>query len=57
MPRPNGHHLPYDIFKYIFLNEDVWISTRISLKFVSEGPINNIPALFHIMAWRRPGDG
>ena len=24
--------------------------------FVSKGPINNIPALVQIMAWRRPGD-
>ena len=27
-----------------------------SLKFVPEGPINFIPALVQIMAWRRPGD-
>ena len=27
-----------------------------SLKFVPKGPINNIPALVQIMAWRRPGD-
>ena len=33
-----------------------WISIAISLKFVPKGPINNIPALFQIMAWRRPGD-
>ena len=26
------------------------------MKFVSKGPINNIPALVQIMAWRRPGD-
>ena len=26
------------------------------LKFVPEGPINNIPALVQIMAWRHPGD-
>ena len=30
----------------------IWIS----LKFVPKGPINNIPALVRIMAWRRPGD-
>ena len=30
--------------------------TTISLKFVPKGPINNIPALVQIMAWRRPGD-
>ena len=28
----------------------------ISLKFVPKGPINNIPALVQIMAWRRPGE-
>ena len=30
-------------------------SIKISLKFVLKGPINNIPALVQIMAWRRPG--
>ena len=29
---------------------------KISLKFVTKGPINNIPALVQIMAWRWPGD-
>ena len=28
----------------------------IKLKFVPKGLINNIQALVHIMAWRRPGD-
>ena len=40
----------------IFFNENVWISIEILLKFVLKGPINNIPALVPIMAWRRPGD-
>ena len=44
------------IFKCIFLNENVLIPIEISLKFVPKGPINNIPALVQIMAWRRPGD-
>ena len=26
------------------------------MKFVPKGPVNNIPALVQIMAWRRPGD-
>ena len=39
-----------------FLNENVWISIKISVKFILKGPINNIPALIQIMAWRRPGD-
>ena len=55
-PRQNGRHFADAIFKCIFLNENVWISIKISLKFVPEGPINNIPALVQIMAWRRPGD-
>ena len=55
-PRQNGCHFPDDIFKWIFLNENVWISIKISLKFVPKGPIDNIPALVQIMAWRRPGD-
>ena len=29
---------------------------KISLKSVPEGPINIIPSLVQIMAWRRPGD-
>ena len=54
--RQNGHHFPDDIFKCIFLNEYVWIMIKVSLKFVPKGPINNIPSLVQIMAWRRPGD-
>ena len=52
----NGRHFPDDIFKCIFLKENVWIPIKISLKFGPKGPINNIPALVQIMAWRRPGD-
>ena len=45
-----------DTFNRIFVNENVTILIKFSLKFVSNGPINNIPALVQIMAWRRPGD-
>ena len=55
-PRQNGCLFADDTFKRIFLNENVRISIKISLKFVPKVPINNIPALFQIMAWRRPGD-
>ena len=55
-PRQNGRHFADDIFKCIFLNKDAWITLKISLKFVPKVPINNIPALVQIMAWRRPGD-
>ena len=54
-PRQNGRHFADDTFKRIFLKENVRISIKISLKFVHESPIDNIPALFQIMAWRRPG--
>ena len=39
-----------------FFNENIWISIKISLKFIPKGPNNNIPELVEIMAWRRPGD-
>ena len=55
-PRQDGCHFPDDIFKRIFFNENVSISINFSLKFVLRCPINNIPALVQIMAWRRPGD-
>ena len=52
----NGCHFPDNICKCIFLNENVWILIKNSLKFVPKGQINNIPALVQIMAWRRSGD-
>ena len=55
-PRQNGRLFSDDTFKRIFLNKNIRISIRISLKFFPKGLINNIPALFLIMAWRRPGD-
>ena len=55
-PRQNGRHFTDDTFEHIFFNENVWISIEIPLKFVPKGPINNIPALVKIMAWRGPGD-
>ena len=39
-----------------FLNENIWISIKISLKFIPKGLINNIPSLVQIMAWRRGGN-
>ena len=55
-PRQKGRYFPDDIFKCIFLNENVCISIRISMKFVPKSPIKNIPALVQIMARRRTGD-
>ena len=50
-PRQNCRHFADDIFKCL-----CWISLTILLKSVSKFRISNIPALFQIMAWRRPGD-
>ena len=54
-PRQNARHFA-DIFNCILVNENVWISIKISLKFIPKDPINNVPALVQILAWRRPGD-
>ena len=53
--RQNRHHFA-DIFKCILVNENVWISINISLKFAPKCQIDNIPALVQIMLWRRPGN-
>ena len=55
-PRQNRRHFADDTFKRIFLNDNVRISIKISLKFVLKGPINNNPSLVQIMVWRRSGD-
>ena len=55
-PRQHGRHFADDTFKHTFLNENVRIPIKNSLKFVRKGPINNIPALAQIMAWRQSGD-
>ena len=49
--KQNGHYFPYDTFKCIFLNENVWIFIKNSPKFVPKGPVNNNPALVKIMAY------
>ena len=55
-PIHNDRHFPYDIFKCIFVNENVCIFINMSMKFVPKGPINNIPALVQRMALRQSGD-
>ena len=44
-PRQNGRQFTDDIIKYIFLNENVWVSIKISVEFIPKGPVNvnNIP--------------
>ena len=56
LPGQNGPHFAGDIFKCIFLNENVWIPINISLKFVLKCQIDDIPTLVWIMALCWPGD-
>ena len=53
-PRWSRCHFADDSFRYIFLNENIWIFTKISLKFIAKSPINDIPALVQVMAWCWP---
>ena len=53
-PEQNGRHFPDDTFKCILMM--FFISIRILLKFVPNGPIANKAALIQVMAWRRTGD-
>ena len=55
-PIQNRRHSSDDVSKCNFIDKNVWIPIKISLKFVPKGSINNIPALVQIMAWRRTGD-
>ena len=55
-PRQNGRDFADDVLKWIFLNENVWILIKISLKFVPKGLINKIRALVQMMVWRHPAD-
>ena len=52
--RKKCHHFAYDIFKFIFLNEIIYIGCviQISLKYVAD-PINSIQALVDITALQR----
>ena len=57
-PGQNGRRFADNVFKCIFLSENVWILIRISLKFVPNGQMNNIPTLVrlptHISVTRPP---
>ena len=55
-PIQNGRHFADSIFRCIFVNEKFYILSKISLKFVLKGPIDNKPALVQVMAWCQTGD-
>ena len=41
-PKQHGCHFADDIFKYLLLNEKFYTLFQISLKFVPEGPTDNV---------------
>ena len=53
--RQNGRHFPDDIVKCKSSNENIYFDKYFTA-VCSRGPMNDIPALVQIMAWRRPGD-
>ena len=55
-PEQIRRHFADNIFRCIFVNEKFCILIKISLKFVSKGPIDDIPALVQIMAWYEIGN-
>ena len=54
-PWQHGWNFADKILNCIFLNGNIWIFIKISVKFVSKGTMNNIPAFAQIMAcqWQR----
>ena len=55
-PVQKGRHCADDISQCILFSENIWISIKIPLKFISKVPMHNIPSLIQIMAWRQSGD-
>ena len=55
-PKQNVCHFADNNFNCIFLNENVWSSIKIPLKFVPKVIINNISELVQIVAWCWQGD-
>ena len=61
-PRQNDRHFTDDTFKCFFLNENVWISIKISLMFVPKDPFNDIgldnglaPTMRQAIIWTNDG--
>ena len=52
----NGLHFADDISKRIFLNENIWNSIKISLKFDHKAVFQNKSPLVHVMVCHRIGD-
>ena len=55
-PRRYGRHVTDAILQCIILNDNVWITIKISSNFVPWGPIDNNRTLDQIITWCRPDD-
>ena len=55
-PGQDGRHFADDVFKCIFVNENLCILIWISLKFVPKSLNDNIPTVVWVMAWCQTGD-
>ena len=55
-PRPNGRHFPDELLKCIFFIKIHEFRLKCHRIVFTKVPVNNIPALVQIMAWRRPDD-
>ena len=55
-PRRNDRHVPDDIFKHIFLNQNIRFLIDILMNFVPYGPIDCQSRLVQLIAWRLADD-
>ena len=54
-PRQNGKHFADKIFENIFLRENLDYLMQISMNSVLKGSVDNMSALFQVMAWHLSG--
>ena len=54
-PEQNGGHFANDLFRSVFLYENVWISIKIPRRCVPVGAIDSKLSLIQVMAWHRTG--
>ena len=52
-PRQHGLHFPDDIFKWIFLNEYIWVRSKFHQTLFLGGKIDKTSILVQIVAWRQ----
>ena len=56
MRRQNGSHLVDAIYTCIFLNENIGISLKSLIKFISKVSVDNSSVLVQVMTWSQTED-